>query len=242
MTPTKTLALAGSTVAALLVAAAILTGPTAGIPERSDPPQSPSPGHSAEVDPAPAAAGHAGEPQAGDEAHPGKPSFHRPDRTKLRRLIHQAIAAHGVTPATPGSAEPASATGTDPVDSSLALPAPQAPPVPSKELQKQMIGNFFEQANPLMQDCYDSFARPGLQGVLAVGSDLIYDDQVGGVLDAIELQDHSSIVSEQEPEFVECIRQSMLSIEMDHVEGFGKLWLTLNIDFPLSEVATPADR
>ena len=73
-----------------------------------------------------------------------------------------------------------------------------------RSLQAQLI--------PAAKSCYEDLAPAGTAGMLSFAVVVLGDEDIGGVIDEVELEaEHSSI----EGELSECVRQAAYALELD---------------------------
>jgi hypothetical protein len=81
----------------------------------------------------------------------------------------------------------------------------------------------------MIDECYENVAPEGLAGTLMLSFDLQYDPETGGVVVESGLREESPVT---EPALVECVAETVKSIELPTIPGHREIWLTLNHDFP----------
>lgn len=101
--------------------------------------------------------------------------------------------------------------------------SPSDAPVPSREEQHRFFAAFSEQADPLIDDCYRALPEPRPAGELKLVWSTIYDADVGTVVERIELDESSEIT---DPRMLECARESIFSVQLPDLEGYGRLQVT----------------
>lgn len=157
----------------------------------------------------PAAAAHAGE---------------RARREQVRAAI---LAAARAREAAAGPAGPAA----DP------LAAEPPPAAPTGELTKRIEGHeeLFAELNrdfmPLADECIEQAQTraPELAGMLAVGVDIVVDEELGAVIERVDFGEQNEV---EEPELRSCVRESLLSMLLPpgSADGREQLMLTMPLE------------
>ncbi len=157
---------------------------------------------------------------------------------RARAVERERSAARGGEPtgSRPVSSSP-SASGRGGVESSGEVDeAGPAPSRPKREPTRAQQREFFDRLDPqldfMIAECHENVADDGLSGELRLSFDVVYDDEAAGVAVEAELMDDSEI---REPEFVDCVMESVKSVELPAAEGFDRLQLTTVHRFPLDE-------
>lgn len=83
---------------------------------------------------------------------------------------------------------------------------------------------------PLAKDCYAALLekQPGASGEAVFAFEIVGDESIGGVIDSVELTEESTL---DEPEFVECVRQSLLSVEFEPPPTHGRATIVYRTRF-----------
>ncbi len=83
---------------------------------------------------------------------------------------------------------------------------------------------------PLIDECYTMALERNstLRGMLVVEFAIIGDEQIGGVVESVTTRDDSEIV---EPEMLECISESILSVTLPPPEQSGRDQVALSVRF-----------
>ncbi len=129
-------------------------------------------------------------------------------------------------PPSPAPAQPASSTVAAPAPP---LPAPSsddADPRPGSLKDRTgrggtLVQQLNEELMPLISECMDMAQErdPQLVGLLSISVQLIPTDDGQALVESVELQEDNTVL---EPELIECIEQSTLSVEgMETTENFA---------------------
>lgn len=156
--------------------------------------------------------------------------------TKLR-LITEAIAAReaaqklrdpATTPPTTSRTKPA----TTPTDEPAALPTalPTAlPPMQDRTGNHAYLARVLNQdLLPLVDEC-EQLARvkhPELAGLLNLNVEILGDEDIGGVIDALEPAANNEVA---DPELLECVRESLLATTLPAPDQGGRDALMLSL-------------
>lgn len=152
-------------------------------------------------------------------------------REGMRQQIEAALAASQVEaasrPAAPGAAD--------------APPAPSPRPAPAEDTGSGSIvdrtGNHAYLARvlhndliPLVDECLELARedRPDLAGLLELDVEILGDEDIGGVVDALELGQRNEIV---EPALIECVRESLLATTLPPPSQGGRDAISLSLRF-----------
>lgn len=148
-----------------------------------------------------------------------------PDMRKLdkagRDALQSRIAA-ARTARTGGAASAPAATS--------AGPRPSLPPL-TGTLKKDDIRNGVRAVIPLLAECYDA-AQARLEpkaGKIVVQMHLSGEPGVGTLIDAAEIEGDAHFT--KDAELVECLQQTMLSVELPPMDEGGKVDVTYPIEF-----------
>jgi hypothetical protein len=162
------------------------------------------------------------QPQA--PATPGLPVLDRERADEMREKIRALLAEAGLArvAATP---PPSQSGGSFPV-MPPGGPGNQAKSAQGTYIQSVMRQDFF----PLAKGCYASAnaKSPGLRGSIELNFRIVGDRRVGGVVDQASLGDAGTI---QDPDFAECMAQSMMSVSFDAPPGDQEITVTYPISF-----------
>ncbi|NOY94568.1 MAG: hypothetical protein GXP55_25605 [Deltaproteobacteria bacterium] len=101
-------------------------------------------------------------------------------------------------------------------------------PIPSAEEQHRFFAALTERADPLVNDCYRALPEPRPEGTLMLVWSTIYDEDVGTVVERIELDDASEVTDVR---VLECVRQSIFSVQLPDLVGYGRLQITSDHSF-----------
>jgi len=101
-------------------------------------------------------------------------------------------------------------------------------PIPSPEEQHRFFAALTERADPLVDDCYRALPEPRPAGELKLVWTTVYDHDVGTVVERIELDQTSEITDAR---VLECARESIFSVQLPDLAGYGRLQVTSNQDF-----------
>lgn len=139
----------------------------------------------------------------------------RRKRDAIKARIEAAIAGR---PAAPPPAEPE----PEHEDAADELPEASVAPGLSKDYIRERIR---EDLLPLARDCYNSELEddPEFGGRLTLSFRVMGDESVGGVVDGVTIGEDSTIA---DPDFVECMSESMMTVVFDPPEGGGEVHIT----------------
>lgn len=125
--------------------------------------------------------------------------------------------------------------------SSPASAAPQPEAEPQGTLTKEYIRERVrEDVLPLVKECYDNLLeqQPKSGGRMVLKFAIMGDEDVGGIVDGVELAEESEI---QDADFRECLTESTMSAVFDPPEGGGRVEITYPFVFTSSaDAETPA--
>jgi hypothetical protein len=151
-------------------------------------------------------------------------------REELRRAIWEAI-AHAPPPEAAPSKRGAPYVLPDrpPWD----VPAPRAndaapgiPGIDPKYIQQRVRDDFF----PLASGCYDDALTraPGLHGKVVFAFNIVGDARTGGIVEAVDVLSESTL---RDPEVIDCMRQSFLSVVFPPPASGGEVTVVYPIEF-----------
>lgn len=167
------------------------------------------------------------------KAEPAKRVRSKQEREAMRRKIVEAMQAHG-SAAADDDGEPSNAEGgagrkagesTLPKGEAKQPPDDEAP-TPGNLIDRtgnhgHMVKVMNEDLMPLVDECY-ALARetqPELAGMLVLNVEMIGEEDIGGVVESAGLGPDSEIV---DPELLECVQESLLSITLPPPPEGGK--------------------
>ncbi|MBK8719973.1 MAG: AgmX/PglI C-terminal domain-containing protein [Deltaproteobacteria bacterium] len=181
-------------------------------------PARPQPGGGASPERAEPAAGAtastAAAPVASPATPPRKTERDRARSDALRLALRERARSHG------GGRPPAPAEGD----------APQP-----AELDKDYIqARIKDDLVPLATECYESVLEddPKLAGKMVMTFQIVGDEEVGGVVDAAEVDPSSTL---RNAAMDECMRESMMSLSFEPPEGGG----SVSVTYPFVFASTP---
>lgn len=169
------------------------------------------------------------------KAEPSTRVRSKQEREAMRRKIVEAMQAHGSAAADDdGGGEPRHAEGgagrkagepTLPKGEAKERPDDEAP-TPGNLIDRtgnhgHMVKVMNEDLMPLVDECY-ALARetqPELTGMLVLNVEMLGDEDIGGVVESAGLGPDSEIV---DPELLECVQESLLSITLPPPPEGGK--------------------
>jgi hypothetical protein len=184
----------------------------------TSPPQASAPMRASEADPVPLR-------DAGPRATAEAPLVEHRDRdhakwSKAREEIASALERRGSSPASP---------------------APQPEAEPQGTLSKEYIRERVrEDVLPLVKECYENLLeqQPKSGGRMVLKFAIMGDEDVGGIVDGVELAEESEI---QDADFRECLAESTMSAVFDPPEGGGRVEITYPFVFMAhADAETPA--
>ena len=93
-----------------------------------------------------------------------------------------------------------------------------------------LVGAINEDFLPLAQECYEQALEtdPELRGMLDMNFDIIADEEIGGIVDAVELGEENEIANAG---MHECIRETMLSTIFPPPPDSGSTGVRLTLRF-----------
>lgn len=135
--------------------------------------------------------------------------------------------------------------GQDPPDAATTTAAyvlPEVPPWPEapgdggfgaiepKYIQEKVRNEFF----PLARQCYATLTTriPDAGGSAVLAFDIVGNKNIGGIVEQVDVLNRSTL---RDPEFVDCMRQSFLSVTFPPPEGGGMV----TVEYPI--VFSPED-
>jgi hypothetical protein len=157
-------------------------------------------------------------------ARTSKRALDEAERVRLAALREQILAAQR-------SREAAATAAEGPHQE----PMPEPPPSEGltnhvdgyDELVDELNRNFLPLSDECIADALER--RPELAGVLEVGFQLIVDDDLGSVIESVEIPAHGEVVDAQ---LHECMRESLLSMMLPPGEEPGSEPLMLSLRVP----------
>lgn len=217
----------------VLIGAAILVGVLAFRPWAATDPTSESQERGAPIakqQPAPPAS------KNGDKAQPAAPKVTKKkrkiddaERERYRRAIRDAIAERGA----PSKKAPA--------NEDAAPPAREDAPPSGGGLEDRSNGKLAglmkdlqEDVMPLAQECYEQALErdASIAGGLGLQFAIIGDEDVGGLVESVDLEEDSDI---QDPEMLECMRETLLSTIFPAPDDSGETGVRLTLEFAPDE-------
>lgn len=150
------------------------------------------------------------------------------ERVRVAALREQILAAQR-------SREAAATIAATVAEGPRAKPMPEPPPSEGltnhldgyDELVDELNRNFLPLSDECIADALER--RPELAGVLEVGFQLIIDDDLGSVIESVEIPAHGEVVDAQ---LHECMRESLLSMMLPPGEEPGSEPLMLSLRVP----------
>ena len=105
-----------------------------------------------------------------------------------------------------------------------------APGIDPQYIQDRVRNEFF----PLAQKCYaDMSARvPDAGGSVVLAFDIVGNKNIGGIVEQVDVLNKSTL---RDPEFIDCMRQSFLSVRFPPPEGGGMVTVEYPIEFSAEE-------
>jgi hypothetical protein len=127
----------------------------------------------------------------------------RAERDELRKRIYQAL---GQTPPTNARALPPS------------MLAREAGTLDAAYVKERIQEDFL----PLAKQCYEAALErdSGIAGKLVMSFNIVGDDEVGGIVEAADSTEDSTI---SDPELLYCMRESMLSMQFEPPKQGGSV-------------------
>lgn len=99
-----------------------------------------------------------------------------------------------------------------------------------------LVGVLNEQLMPLVDECHALAreTRPDIAGMLDFNVEILGDEDIGGVIDALEPAPTNEI---SDPGLLECVRESLLSVTLPPPKTGGRdaIMLSLRLDPPIKE-------
>jgi hypothetical protein len=87
---------------------------------------------------------------------------------------------------------------------------------------------------PLADECYElaQARQPDLAGLMALNVELLGDEELGGVVDSVEVDKQNEI---KDPELLECVRESLMATTLPPPEQGGRDAFMLSMKFAPGE-------
>ena len=146
------------------------------------------------------------------------------ERERYRRAIERAIEERAANEARNDRAPPRPEGADAPVPNGQSLTNRADPELVG------MLQVLEEDVIPLADECYEQALErnPTLEGNLGLLFDVIGDEEVGGLVESVELEEDSDI---QDAEMIECIRETLFStiFPVPEDSGSGGVRLTLRL-------------
>jgi hypothetical protein len=103
--------------------------------------------------------------------------------------------------------------------------APEPPPEPPK-LDKEYIRESVRELIPVIRECYENALQddPALGGKLVMKFEILGDEEVGGVVDQVEVDAEQSTIGDADMR--ECMRESMYTLELPPPDAGGSVFVT----------------
>jgi len=103
-------------------------------------------------------------------------------------------------------------------------PSDSGPGIEPEYIQQEVRKDFF----PLAQKCYaDMSARvPDAGGSVVLAFDIVGNKNIGGIVEQVDVLNKSTL---RDPEFIDCMRQSFLSVTFPPPEGGGMV----TVEYPI---------
>ncbi len=97
-----------------------------------------------------------------------------------------------------------------------------------------LLEDLQEDVMPLADECYEQALErdPSIAGGLGLQFAIIGDEDVGGLVESVELEDGSDI---QDPEMLECMRETLLSTIFPAPDDSGETDVRLTLEFSPDE-------
>lgn len=97
-----------------------------------------------------------------------------------------------------------------------------------------LLKDLQEDVMPLADECYEQALErdPSIAGGLGLQFAIIGDEDVGGLVESVELEDGSDI---QDPEMLECMRETLLSTVFPAPDDSGETGVRLTLEFSPDE-------
>jgi RNA polymerase sigma factor (sigma-70 family) len=109
-------------------------------------------------------------------------------------------------------------------DNALATRAPSGPPhlTPGGDLDKNYIRSSVRELLPFLQECYETLldTKPKAQGTITMKFTIEGEPETGGLVTESDVDPDSEIT---DPEFQECMRETMFGLEIDPPANGGKV-------------------
>ena len=143
-----------------------------------------------------------------------------------RELLRAAAVTEGApaAPSQPKPPEPDYAPEDVPVPGTRTSDVPG----PTPEEQHRFFDSLSAQADPLVDECYRALPEPRPVGTLKLVWTTIHDDDLGTVVERIEFDPTSELTDAR---VVECARESIFSVQLPNLEGYGRLQVSSRHQF-----------
>jgi hypothetical protein len=146
----------------------------------------------------------------------------RAKREAMRELLWRAF---GRSPPPATQAQP---------DTAYVLPKEPPPPpegdggtIEPKYIQEHVRNEFFDLAKGCYADAIPKLANP--RGKVVFWFTIVGDEKIGGIVESVDVLDESTL---RDPEMIECMRQSFLSVTFPPPKGGG--WVTVGYPIEFS--------
>ena len=108
----------------------------------------------------------------------------------------------------------------------LPEPIPEGPSIKPEYIQQRVREDFF----PLAKGCYEDMLKlhPKATGKVALHFTIVGDESVGGIVEAVNVGDESTL---RDDEFDTCMTESMMSMSFPPPKGGGVVTVVYPIDF-----------
>ncbi len=172
----------------------------------------------------------AAEPPPASSAAAAGPTLDRAKRDQLRSLIWHAIGQSAPPAPAPSPAAAYVFPSKPPWETARALPPGEGGEVvghiESKYIQERVRGDFF----PLASKCYGDAlgAHPDLGGRVVFAFNIVGDPKTGGIVEAVDVLDESTL---RDPDVIDCMRQSFLSVTFPPPENGGEVTVVYPVEF-----------
>lgn len=110
-------------------------------------------------------------------------------------------------------------------------PAAALAAVPAVLDKEYTFSRIKEHFIPLADSCYRSLLeqRPAAAGKVHFFFSIVGDETIGGVVESVDLEDERTTMDE--PDFLYCVRESMLSVQFDPPPKYGRATIGFDLEF-----------
>lgn len=175
-------------------------------------------------------------PSASEAARPGEPESSRSRRPTAAQREHHALMRARIERALRLREE----AKAEPPPEAPAAPATATSPLPAGALPKEYIRQAVrDDLVPLARECYGNMLEldPKYSGRMVIEFDIMGDEDVGGIVDAVAMAPDNELT---DPQFVECMSESLMTVEFEPPTAGGVVHVTYPMIFEPAPPGAPA--